>query len=290
MREWIAEAVKQAGGTVRIQEIQPVSGGEINEAYRVSTSKANYFVKINREMNGDFFKSEVDGLELLRSSETIAIPEVYHCGSVEGAAILVLEWIEGNSSDQTAEKLGQGVALLHQTHGKAFGLEEDNYLGTFWQPNGWHEDWASFYRDSRLAVQVDLAERKGRLNTTRRKRLEQLLFRIEEWIPSEVEPSLLHGDLWGGNWLAGPKGEPYLIDPAVSYGHLELELAFTELFGGFPSRFYEAYQEIQPLSREYKERQELYQLYYLLVHLNAFGESYGGAVDRILKKYVEARP
>lgn len=290
MREAVAEAVKQTGDKGKIQDIRPVSGGDINEAFKVATQTRDYFVKRNREMEGSFFDSEVHGLELLRSSETIAIPEVYYSGEINGTAFLVLEWIDGTATGETVEKLGRQTALMHRTFGKAFGLEEDNYLGTFPQPNGWNEDWVSFHRDNRLSVQVGLAEKKGRLNSTRRNGLERLLGRLGDWIPKDVEPSLLHGDLWGGNWLAGPNGDPYLIDPAVNYGHYELELAFTELFGGFPARFYETYQEIQPISGDYDERRELYQMYYLLVHLNAFGESYGAAVDRILEKYVNPRP
>lgn len=287
MSTLIAQAVREAGENDEILDIRSVSGGEINEAFKVSTKGSHhYFVKLNKQMQGDFFESEKEGLELLRSSQTIAIPKVYFCGEVDGTACLVLEWIEGSQTGETVGELGQQTALMHQNHGEAYGLEEDNYLGTFEQPNGWHDDWVAFYRDKRLSIQVELAEKKGRLNLKRRKGLEQILSRLGKWIPSDVAPSLLHGDLWGGNWLAGTNGKPYLIDPAVYYGHHEVELAFTELFGGFPQRFYDTYREVHPISREYEDRRELYQLYYLLVHLNAFGESYGGSVDRVIKKYV----
>jgi fructosamine-3-kinase len=130
-----------------------------------------------------------------------------------------------------------------------------------------------------------LAEHKGRLSAGRRKRLDVVMANLDRWLPKQASPSPLHGDLWGGNWIVGEGGRPYLIDPAVFYGDHEMELAFTELFGGYSSTFYASYNEVYPHSDTYGDRLELYQLYYLLIHLNAFGESYGGAVDRILAKY-----
>jgi fructosamine-3-kinase len=133
---------------------------------------------------------------------------------------------------------------------------------------------------------IKLAEERGRLTSERRRRLMRLADSLERWIPARTEPSLLHGDLWHGNWIASDHGQPYLIDPAVFYGDREYEMAFTELFGGFSSRFYAAYEEAHPLSPDYAERRPLYQLYYLLVHLILFGESYGSSVDRVLIRYV----
>ncbi|HEX7065101.1 MAG TPA: fructosamine kinase family protein [Bacillales bacterium] len=281
----IAEAVKETGDSSGIQSVRSVSGGEINEAFLVTTGKQHYFVKINRETAADFFEWEARGLELLRSTGTVAVPDVYFYGEKDGVAALVLEWVEGQPNERTEETLGRDVARMHRTYGKAFGLDYDNFIGTFVQPNGWRDDWAAFLRDKRLAVQANLAEEKGRMNAKRRSRMERILERLDRWVPSNVEPSPLHGDLWGGNWIVGSGGRPYLIDPAVFYGHFEFELAFTELFGGFSGRFYDAYREIQPISPEYEERRLLYQLYYLLVHLNEFGEAYGGSVDRVLERY-----
>lgn len=153
------------------------------------------------------------------------------------------------------------------------------------QPNGWHENWTAFYRDHRLAVQADYAEKRGRMPSLRKKRMQNLLERIDELLPKQVEPSLLHGDLWGGNWLAAQGGEPYVIDPAVSYGDRHVDLAFSEYFGGYSAKVYEAYHEHYPISDYYEEIKPLYQLYYVLVHLTLFGESYGGEVDRILQYY-----
>lgn len=281
----MAAAIEATGDTSPIQTVRTVSGGDINEAFYAATTESQYFVKINRAAEGDFFYFEAEGLKLLQATETLAVPAVYFHGEKDNAAVLVLEWIEGGSSATTEEELGHGLAAMHQTYGQAFGLNVDNYIGTMKQPNGWHDDWLSFLRDKRLGWQASVAEEKGRLTAKRRRRIDRLFSRLDEWIPSEVQPSTLHGDLWGGNWLVGPGGRPYLIDPAVFYGHFEFELAFTELFGGYSPRFYEAYREVQAISADYEERRALYQLFYLLVHLNSFGEMYGPSVDRVLKTY-----
>lgn len=198
----------------------------------------------------------------------------------------MLEWIDGEESFRTEEELGRGVAGLHRHRGTHFGLEMDNYLGMLPQKNGWSDDWPAFYRDRRLGVQLKLGQKKGAISPLRSQKLERLMARLDSFLPADVTPSLIHGDLWSGNWMAGPGGRPYLIDPAVQYAHSEMELAFTELFGGFSQRFYRAYTEMNPLDPGYEERKPLYQLYYLLVHLNIFGETYGPAVDRILDYYL----
>ncbi|HEU5139155.1 MAG TPA: fructosamine kinase family protein [Bacillales bacterium] len=285
MRRVIEEAIKELRDSSEVKSVRSVSGGEINEAFKVTTGEQRYFVKLNSETAADFFEWEARGLELLRSTETVAVPEVYFCGEKEGVAVLVLEWIEGQPNERTEETLGRDVARMHCAYGEAFGLDYDNYIGTFDQRNGWQKNWVAFLRDNRLAVQAQLAEEKGRMNSKRRTGMERILERLGRWVPRNVMPSPLHGDLWGGNWIVGNGGKPYLIDPAVFYGHYEFELAFTELFGGYSNLFYEAYREILPIPPEYEERRPLYQLYYLLVHLNEFGEAYGGSVDRVLRKY-----
>ncbi|HET7627466.1 MAG TPA: fructosamine kinase family protein [Bacillales bacterium] len=286
MKSIVEKAAAKTGDLTALETVKPVYGGDINEAYYVkATSGATYFIKLNPKMPADFFQHEAEGLRLLAETGTAAVPEVLFHGAVDGTAVLVLEWIGGGKTAETEERLGREVAELHRSFGEAFGLASDNYIGTFAQQNGWHRDWIVFYRDYRLLPQLELAERKGRLTAGRRKQLETVMARLDHWIPNDVKPSLLHGDLWGGNWIVGENGRPYLIDPAVFYGDHELELAFTELFGGYSRNFYASYRETFPLTDTYEDRRELYQLYYLLIHLNAFGESYGGAVDRVLAKY-----
>jgi fructosamine-3-kinase len=146
--------------------------------------------------------------------------------------------------------------------------------------------WRTFFRERRLGFQAELARRHGLLAGERARRLERLMERLDSWIDDGiVQPALLHGDLWGGNFIVGLGGLPALIDPAVCYGDREADLAFTTLFGGFPERFYRAYYEAWPLPAGWQERRDLYNLYHLLNHLNLFGESYGGAVDATLRRY-----
>ncbi len=288
MKVVISEALNLLGDPSGVTEIRPVSGGCINQAFYVQTGSGKYFVKANDNARRDFFQREADGLRLLKEAKAIRVPKVYgeYYFDDTKTSVLVLEWVEGQKTGATDEQLGRGLAMLHQTYGRAFGLEQDNYIGSLPQKNGWHDNWLSFYRDQRLGVQMELGKQRGYMNSSRLRKMEKLLERLPEWISEDVKPSLIHGDLWSGNWIAGPAGEPYLIDPAVSYAHFEQELAFTELFGGFSERFYRAYEEINPVSEGFRDRKELYQLYYLLVHLNVFGESYGSSVDRVLGYYV----
>ncbi|WP_409993888.1 fructosamine kinase family protein [Saccharococcus caldoxylosilyticus] len=282
----LQEALHSIGDFSPIQRYRRVHGGDINDAFYVQSEKQPYFIKMRRTFPHRFFECEQTGLETIRNSGAIRVPLVYGMKETKEYGFLVLEWIEGKETNKTAEQLGHGIALLHQCCGSAFGFAEDNYIGLLPQKNGWCDNWIDYFRECRLLPQLRLAEQKGRMPAQRRNKLEKLLSSLERWLPKDCSPSLLHGDLWGGNWIVGANGVPYLIDPAVFYGHYEFEIAFTELFGGFPSRFYEAYNELMPLSSDYHERKQLYQLFYLLVHLNLFGEAYGSAVDRVLRRYV----
>ncbi|ASS90048.1 fructosamine kinase family protein [Aeribacillus pallidus] len=285
----LRKALDEIGDRTAVIQCKNVSDGDINSSYYVQSECRSYFAKINKNVPPRFFQSEAVGLELLRKTNTVKVPNVYYVMEAENGSysLLLLEWIEGEKTKQTAALLGQAVAQLHhQYYGSHFGLAEDNYIGWLPQKNGLYENWMDYFIECRLPPQIQLAEQKGRMPTYRRNKIEKLLASLERWLPEKCRHSLLHGDLWGGNWIVGANGVPYLIDSSVFYGHYEFEIAFTELFGRFPDQFYEAYNEIQPLSPEYKERKELYQLFYLLVHLNLFGETYGYSVDRILQKYV----
>jgi fructosamine-3-kinase len=282
----LQEALHSIGDFSPIQQYRRVHGGDINDAFYVQSEKQPYFIKMRRTVPYRFFECEQTGLETIRNAGAVRVPLVYGMKETKEYGFLVLEWIEGKETNKTAEQLGHGIARLHQCYGFAFGFAEDNYIGLLPQKNGWYDNWIDYFRERRLLPQLRLAEQKGRMPAQRRNKLEKLLSSLERWLPKDCSPSLLHGDLWGGNWLVGANGIPHLIDPAVFYGHYEFEIAFTELFGGFPSRFYEAYNELMPLSADYQDRKPLYQLFYLLVHLNLFGETYGSAVDRVLRRYV----
>lgn len=288
MREVIERALQGLEEHGTIEVIRPVAGGDINESYYVRTNKQQYFVKLNRRMDETFFAFEAKGLEMIRNTNTIRVPAVYQVLTDEQQQIpmLWMEWIEGNKGKNTDTLLGEQLAALHLNEGAHYGWEGVSYIGRLKQNNEWSDNWFTYYRDQRIMQQVQIGERLGVINGKRQKRLMKLIERLHEWIPERPRASILHGDLWGGNWMIGHGGMPYLIDPSVLYGDHEFEIAFTELFGGFSIQFYEAYQSVFPLTKEYEERKSLYQLYYLLVHLNMFGESYGSSVDRILQKYV----
>ena len=281
-----------AGDSSPIRQIRRVGGGDINTAAHIETGQSAYFVKWNPRPLPGMFAAEAHGLAELEAAGELRVPHVLGLAEAQGdrPAFIVMEWLAGAGSKQDrrlSERLGRGLAALHRHGRSGYGWEIDNYIGSLPQHNPATDNWLDFFRDQRLRVQVELAARQGRMPRERRARMERLLAQLACWIePAGSQPSLLHGDLWGGNYMAGPAGEPVLIDPAVYYGDREIELAFTELFSGFAGAFYAAYKEVWPLRPGYAERRRLYQLYPLLVHLNLFGETYGPAVDSVLAHYI----
>ncbi|MGD6816454.1 fructosamine kinase family protein [Metabacillus sp. 113a] len=273
------------GKTANFFNRPPVSGGDINEAWMLQTETRKYFLKTNREESIDFFHAEADGLKEIASSNAIAVPFVLKTGTIDCVPFLLMEWIEGRKTEHTETELGTKLAAMHQTFHTKFGYGSDTYMGKLPQKNGWHGSWVRYYSNERLKPQLELAIGRGHMPVPRRRSMEKLLMNLDRWLGHHPKPSLLHGDLWGGNWMTGESGNPVLIDPSVLYGDHEFEIAFTELFGGFSQAFYSSYQEAFPLSEGYEDRKPLYQLYYLLAHLNMFGESYGRAVDQIISRY-----
>lgn len=274
-----------------VLEMRQVKGGDIGHSLYVKTVDAHYFVKYRIDLPGQVFAEEAEGLRTLGEVGALAVPKTYYAGEIPGVGggMIVLEWIDvAPVSKLSEEQLGIGLAAIHQTRSPngQYGFASDNHIGELPQHNGWRQRWPEFYREQRLMPMVQTAQRKGLLPASRQDKLIKLMDRLERFIPDAGQPGLLHGDLWSGNWLSGPEGRPYLIDPAVYYGEREVEMAFSELFGGFGARFYEAYRASYPLDPGYADRRPLYQLYYLLVHLILFGEAYGPAVDRVLSRYV----
>ncbi len=285
LRAALAQALAGWGDDTSIRAIDRVGGGDINQAARVTTGRSRYFVKWNPRPLPRLFEAEARGLRLLTSARAVRVPEVV--ALVEQPPALVLEWIEAHGSKaDVAEALGRQLAQQHRAHGASYGLDHDNYIGANPQINRPSPSWIEFFRERRLGFQAELARRNGYLDNRRAAALERLMARLDEWIDEAAcLPSLLHGDLWGGNFMAGPHGEPVLIDPAVYFGDREAEIAFTELFGGFGPRFYAAYDEAWPRAPGYTDRRDLYNLYHLLNHLNLFGEGYAGSVDAILRRF-----
>lgn len=268
-----------------IREARPVSGGDINLAARLDTERGAFFVKWNLNPKPRLFETEARGLRLLASVQALRVPQVI--ALIDQPPALILEWIEtGTNQSAAAEVLGRGLAQQHRSIGAQYGLDHDNYIGANPQRNTPCDSWLEFFRDRRLGEQATLAQARGHLTPDRARRLDRVMAHLDRFIDSAlVVPSLLHGDLWGGNYLIDAASQPVLIDPAVYYGDREAEIAFTELFGGFSARFYAAYNEAWSLDRGYSDRRDLYNLYHLLNHLNLFGEGYGGSVDAILRRY-----
>ena len=284
-----------------LEDVRPAGGGDISQAARVEAGGRAYLVKWHsrppQPQPGwlEMFEAEAAGLALLASAQAVRVPGVVAHGAARPGtpAYIVMEWIEQRSRyaallDQqpAGEALGQQLAALHRVTAPAYGLDHGNYCGATPQDNRTLPTWIGFYGERRLGFQMELAGRQGLLPRERRRRLERLIDRLDRWIDeSACQPSLLHGDLWGGNWLVDAAGQPVLIDPAVTYGDREAELAMCRLFGGFPADFFAAYDAAWPPAPGRDQRIPLYQLYHLLNHLNLFGESYGGQVDSILRRY-----
>ncbi|WP_152654986.1 fructosamine kinase family protein [Oceanobacillus sp. CFH 90083] len=285
----LEEKLRQLGDNSTIETVTPVSGGDINRTYYIKTAKQAYFIKANSNVNSDFFEVEVNGLERIRSTQTIAVPEVYYFDKPSEEVqemVLIMEWVQGEKTTAAEQQLGRQLATMHLADGfSQYGLEQSTYAGELIQTNGWHDDWVDYFREHRLQPQLGLAAQYNRMHQKRRLKLDALICDLDKYLPNQPRVSLLHGDLWGGNWITGQAGQPYLIDPSVLYGDYLFELAFTELFGGFSAAFYSSYQEILPLEDYYQDVKPIYQLFYLLVHLNMFGEAYGSSVDHILKRY-----
>ena len=273
--------------SVPLVSLESIGGGDINQAFRAqSTDGEAYFVKTHPHPPPGFFSKEAQGLELLSQTQTVSIPAVVSVIEEEDFSCLVLEWIDaGPTSQQSALSLGQALANLHRVSSDTFGLKEDNYLGTLPQPNLPTKDWVEFYRDRRLNPLLQRAHQRGMLPLNILRESDVVLTNLSSILGPMEKPSLLHGDLWGGNRMVDQTGTSWLIDPAVYFGNREIDVAMMRLFGGFTHEVFEAYHATYPLSPGWEERIDIYQLYPMLVHLNLFGTSYLGSIERILRRY-----
>lgn len=266
-----------------------VGGGCIAHATRVETEKGIFFLKYGRGAVAETFAAEAAGLRALKAAHSdLFIPEVIATENEkpEHPGFLVLEWVEtGTQSGAVWDSFGQGLAGLHRHSRTRYGFERDNYIGRLPQQNTWEETWIDFFRDHRLAPQVQRARAAGRWQSSWNAALNTLYQRLGELLPGDPPASMLHGDLWSGNYMVTKNGRPALIDPAAYYGHREADLAMTELFGGFAPRFYDAYRAAWPLDPGYDRRRDIYNLYHLINHLNHFGSSYAGSVASVLKPF-----
>lgn len=277
---------EKTGGKTSIEKIIPLSGGSINNAFRLETDTGNYFMKYNRaSAYPGMFEQEARGLELLRGADEIRVPEVILPGDEGTYSFIILEHLDSaTKTDNFWEDFGRRLAALHRHAGDKFGLDHDNYIGSLKQYNDRHERWTDFFREQRLMVQMEMAARSGMLPTQVRKAFESLFTRLDDIFPEEA-PSLIHGDLWSGNYMVDELGEAAIIDPAVYYGSREMDIGMSRLFGVFGPGFYEAYNEAWPMEAGWRERIEICNLYPLMVHVNLFGSGYLGSVGSILQRF-----
>jgi len=275
---------KATGHPFAIKQKSALSGGSINAAFRITGENGrSYFVKRNDEQGLDMFEAEADGLRELAQSRAIRVPVPVCSGATAGNAWLVTEYIAfGRQSGTSSYLLGQQLATLHGTRTDQFGWFRDNTIGLTPQHNGKSDNWISFFRAHRLKFQFDLAAQNGFGGTLQHKG-DRLLVDLDQFFDSYTPmPSLLHGDLWGGNRGFDEQGTPVLFDPAVYYGDREADMAMTELFGGFGSTFYDAYNEVWPLDDGYQVRKTLYNLYHILNHANLFGGGYATQAESMI--------
>lgn len=265
-----------------ISSWQPVSGGDINEAYQVIANGIPYFIKVQPHHSQNYFTHEQRGLKELGT--VINTPKPIATGDIDGDAYLILNWINEGPEDQSA--LGTAVAKLHQKHHDQFGFYTNHHTKVLLKNNHWNNIWRDFYLEQRLAPEITAAKQEGRWNDWRDQHFQNMATSFADYYSKHsVDASLLHGDLWADNYMFTADGTPTLIDPDALYGDREYDLAMTTIFGGFSSAFYQAYNATYPLTSGFEERLPWYQFYYLCMHLILFGETYGPAVDNILEQY-----
>jgi fructosamine-3-kinase len=276
------------GGTFEPHPALRVHGGCINDSFRWESSNGPVFVKIANATDLPMLEAEADGLRELDAGNSVRVPTVLASGVTGNGAFLALEWVHlSRTSAEEQALLGAQLAHQHRVLATRFGWHRDNTIGSTAQINTWNEDWLPFFREHRLRFQLQLAEANGyggRLQESGCRLLERLDDLLGDHRPA---PSLLHGDLWGGNVGADTSGAPVIFDPAVYFGDREADLAMTRLFGGFSREFYDAYERAWPLPASAPERVDLYNLYHVLNHLNLFGSGYLGQaqaiIDRLLR-------
>jgi fructosamine-3-kinase len=272
----------QAQGWGGITGAVPLGGGCIHDSLRLTTEAGHsLFLKVNASVPADMFEREAEGLSALSVEGGPRVPLAH----LWGEAFLLLEDLSpGPEAPRFWERLAVELARIHARTSQRFGFDHDNYLGLTPQPNGWTTDGWQFFARRRLLFQTARARQAGLLDEREARRVEALSDRLARLVP-EQPACLIHGDLWSGNVLRGPRGEPCLIDPACHYGWAEAELGMTALFGGFPERFYQAYAEAHPLEAGWRDRLPLYNLYHLLNHLNLFGAGYLAPIRSILDRF-----
>lgn len=274
------------GSSVRLKQAQLIAAGNFNQGVMLETSEGNFFLKTNFEETRDIFEMEADGLDMMRANSPLKIPEVFHHGREADYNFILMEWIAPDKTNSIYwQELGLGVAQMHMATQQAFGYKTTNYIASIPQQNQPNHSWSEFFIQNRLEPLIGRAYYENHIDLDFFKKFKRIYPILEDFFPKE-KPALLHGDLWSGNIMRGKNGIPVLIDPAVYFGHREMDLAFSRLFGGFEEIFYTSYETVFPLEQGFNHRIPVYNLYPLLAHLLLFGKSYlsmiGKTVNRLL--------
>ena len=291
MNYWnsISQHISQSiGNDFQINQTSSVSGGDINSAYKVSGLNSqqqtlHFFVKINSIKLSNMFQVEYESLLELSQNKLMQIPTPICFGSSHDKAYLILEYIPMNTHGDS-RLMGKALAQMHKITASQYGWSNNNFIGSTTQSNQTHSDWLSFWRDERMIPQFEMLYNKG-YQSYLSPAADKLLLHLETLLANHnPAASLLHGDLWSGNYAYNESGQPVIFDPALYYGDRETDLAMTELFGGFDESFYTSYNEVWPLEKGYKDRKTLYNLYHILNHANLFGTSYLNQAINMLER------
>ena len=284
MWQEIEQQIRQVtGSTFRVDARRSVGGGSINQAYCISDGSQHYFVKLNQASKIAMFEAEAQGLQALRQTNSIGVPQPLCWGTTSGQSYIVLEWMElGQGNAEAWSTMGQQLAIMHRSVSEeGFGWHRQNTIGDTPQVNPWTEDWGQFFAEHRIGYQVQLAQRRGGNLAQAETLIEQIPAFLNRHHP---QPALVHGDLWSGNAAFDAAGQPIIFDPAVYYGDREVDLAMSELFGGFPRSFYQGYEREYSLPPGYEQRKICYNLYHILNHFNLFGGGYAYEAQHMIEQ------
>lgn len=264
-----------------------VGGGSINQTYQLKTETKSYFLKVNSATQfPKMFQREAEGLKALKLCNAILVAEPLLYGDFEDQSWLLMNFIDsGQKGSSFWKDFGKQLSDLHRNSKEKFGFENDNFIGSLPQSNQWMTTWSEFFIEQRLEPLVKLARDEDKIDSGMASSFDKLYRMLEGFFPEEV-PALIHGDLWSGNFMSTATGDPIIFDPAVYYGHREMDIGMSKLFGGFELDFYHAYNEFFPLEKGWQERLQMANLYPLMVHVNLFGGSYLQDVRGILRKLV----
>lgn len=272
---------------VKVLDTTFAAGGCINNTLKLKTTQGDFFLKWQSGIADDMFEKEAQGLKILAETKAIKIPEVVSYGKLDGKNYLLMEHIPSDLPESGYwKKFGTALAEMHRNNSSdKYGLDHDNYIGKLPQPNDFNDSWIEFFIKQRLEFQLKLAVQNRLVDSRFVHRYRSFYEKLANLLPID-QPALLHGDMWSGNVMVGPEGRVCLIDPAVYFGHREIELAFTQMFGGFDNEFYSAYHEAYPLQPGFNERVGIYNIYPHMVHVNLFGTSYLSGVESVLRRYL----